>query len=77
MELGREGDGGATARPIEQRVVEGGQREAQKLIVPVNGGGLWVGLLIVDRLEGANDIGEGVLVVAREALQLWCLLRLQ
>ena len=54
---------------IEECIVEGGQREAQQLIVAIDRGCFpIVGVVLRRLLERTHYIGEGVVVGTREAL---------
>jgi len=72
MELGGHGYLCPAHGIVEDGIGDIGQRKTKKLVVAVDAGALgWAGLFWVDRLLVATEnVGEGIVVCAREALQL-------
>jgi hypothetical protein len=73
MELGRHGYGDSLHGIGEDGVWYDGQREAEELVVALDAGTLGHAIVVVwvyRLLVAALDVGEGVLVGARVALEL-------
>lgn len=69
MELCCQGDGRSAICVIEQGVVEGGQGEAEEFIVRIAQWGFGFMRVLRRRIEGTDDVGEGVFVCASEAFE--------